>query len=161
MPGIEPIPIPGVIVPGMVEGRGIPGIVEKRISVPIPPTVIIPGVVIPRGVRPGPVVPRISPTPIIIVPHIPRPEGPGVVPSPGGGVPNRYSIVFKRETDILAVRNHQGVSGAEDIGLGGMGVGQQIIQFFMGGSRLLGYNRRTGVDTVVKSLALKTACGRA
>jgi hypothetical protein len=161
MAGIEPVPVPGVIVPGMVEGRVVPGAVPVRISIPISPTVIIPRVVIPRRVIPGTAVPRSPPPGIIVVTQIPRPESPGIVPGPGRGIPNRYGIVFKGETDVLAFRNHQGVSGAKDISLGGVGIGQQIVQFFIGWGRLLGHNGRTGVDTVVKGLALKTACGRA
>jgi hypothetical protein len=162
--GIEPVPIPGVIIPGTITGREVPGAVpiEIRVSVPISPSVVIPRLVIPRSVVPGPVVPRSVPTPgIVVVTQVPRPESPGIVPGPGRGIPNRYGIVFKRETDVFACRNNQGVSGAKDISLGGMGIGQQIVQFFIGWGRLLGHNGRTGVNTVVKSLALKTACGRA
>jgi hypothetical protein len=134
MPGIK---IPGIPVPGVVETVSAPG-------------TVIPGIVVPRIViRP------------VIISHIPRPEGPGIVPGPGRGIPNRYGIVVEGETDVLTCRNHKGVSGAKDISLGGVGIGQQVVQFFIGRGRLLGHNGRTGVDAVVKSLALKTACGRA
>jgi hypothetical protein len=161
--GIEPIPIPGVIVPGTVTGREVPGAVpiEIRVSVPIPPTVIIPRVVIPGRGIPGTVMPGSVPTSVVVVSHIPGPEGPGVVPGPGRGIPNRYGTVFKGKTDILTVRDHQGVSGAKDVSLGGVGIGQQIVQFFIGWGHLLGHHGRTGVNTVVKSLALKAASGRA
>jgi hypothetical protein len=169
MSRVEPVPVPGIIVPGMVTGRVEPGAVpdmEIRITVPIRPTVIIPRVVIPVSVRPGPIIPTVIipgavPTPVIIVSHIPRPVSPGIVPSPGRGVPNRYRFIFNRERDVLVVRKYQGISGTKDISLGGVGIGQQIIQFFTGWGRLFDHNGRTGVDTVVKNLALKTACGRA
>jgi hypothetical protein len=172
--GIVAVPVPGIIivipVPGtvisviaVVEMRSqIPGIVEP--GIPIPRIIIqgaIPIAETPRPVIPGIVVPGAVISPVtVIIPHIPGPISPRIFVSPSGGVPDSDNGIVFGKTDHFAIRHEQRVSSAKDIGLGGVAVCQQVIQFFGRGS-LLGYLNRTGVQAVVESLLGDAASGRA
>lgn len=150
-------PVPGIIVPGIpIPAAVIPGAVVMAVTVPqgpgIPP---IPGFIEPGIVMPGPVIPGIVPAgPGSVIPVIiPVPGHAGIYDGKDGGV--------VAETDLFALRHHQGISFTENIDGRLFTLSEEIVHLCVGNFCLGDGGGRTAVNAVIVDLSLETGHGRA